>query len=213
MEKNPFKYHKIPNIYKRNSRGQITRELQDSVLFFNNLKFVPEIKIDGTNITIYYDWNKVHIYGRNYKEIQFKELNKFLHDKFAHRGFEELMEQEFWDKKVILYWEWIHPKVNSFCKMYWDNADFILFDVRIWDKFLWRENIRDIGRKLNINIVPILNIGDTLHNILSYKRPNDLLAKERTGNIVPAEWIVVKPAIPLYTNKERIVYKIKDFKK
>lgn len=101
---------------------------------------------------------------------------------------------------------------------------FVLFDVKIGDLWLTRDNVNDIAEKLGIESVPVIGTG-TLHHAIGMVA-NDK-AWDRYGVIMPpkplmskwgnfeAEGIVARPVVPLFNRKgERIITKIKavDFK-
>ena len=94
--------------------------------------------------------------------------------------------------------------------MYGDDQKFVLFDIKVRDKWLERENVIDIGRKMGMEVVPVIGEGtlDTL----------EALCKEgfdsQWGHF-QAEGIVARPKVELLTfNGHRIITKVKckDFK-
>jgi hypothetical protein len=89
-----------------------------------------------------------------------------------------------------------------------------LFDCKVGNLWLSRENVADIAKKLDIKIVPIIGTG-------SLKDAVDFVKKGYVSTIATnkeyvAEGLIMKPRVDLLTrNGERVVAKIKhrDFKR
>lgn len=211
-----MKYHKIETIYERDNvtgkliegkyRSKEVEFLKDNVWEFTE-------KVDGTNVRVIWDGYKVSFGGRTDKaEIPTRLLEK-LNILFGGEVKEQLFEQLFKEKEVVLFGEGYGPKIQSCGSSYVDEVDFILFDVAINGKYLSRNNVNEIATYFNIKSVPVLFTGVLEEGVKYVKsNPTSTIAKDKT---LPMEGLVARPVIELYSsNGERIIVKIKykDFK-
>lgn len=211
-----MKYHKIETIYERDNvtgkliegkyRSKEVEFLKDNVWEFTE-------KVDGTNIRVIWDGYKVSFGGRTDKaEIPTHLLEK-LNILFGGEVKEQLFEQLFKEKEVVLFGEGYGPKIQSCGSSYVDEVDFILFDVTVNGKYLSRNNVNEIATYFNIKSVPVLFTGVLEEGVKYVKsNPTSTIAKDKT---LPMEGLVARPMIELYSsNGERIIVKIKykDFK-
>lgn len=211
-----MKYHKIETIYERDNvtgkliegkyRSKEVEFLKDNVWEFTE-------KVDGTNIRVIWDGYKVSFGGRTDKaEIPTHLLEK-LNILFGGEVKEQLFEQLFKEKEVVLFGEGYGPKIQSCGGSYVDEVDFILFDVTVNGKYLSRNNVNEIATYFNIKSVPVLFTGVLEEGVKYVKsNPTSTIAKDKT---LPMEGLVARPMIELYSsNGERIIVKIKykDFK-
>ncbi|KKK87847.1 hypothetical protein LCGC14_2749110, partial [marine sediment metagenome] len=112
----------------------------------------------------------------------------------------------FGESMVCLYGEGFGAKIQKGGGNYNPTGvDFILFDVKVGNWWLERENIEDIASKLNIKVVPIIGKGTLI----------EAVDKTKTGHYSSfgqfiAEGIVVRPPITLFSRRgERLLGKIK----
>jgi len=86
-----------------------------------------------------------------------------------------------------------------------NGADFVLIDIKIDTWWLQRDNLEGIAAKLGIKIVPI--VGEfTLDEAIVFTKKG---FKSAWGDF-PAEGIVLKPKVDLFTRKgERVITKMK----
>ena len=211
-----MKYHKIETIYERDNvtgkliegkyRSKEVEFLKDNVWEFTE-------KVDGTNIRVIWDGYKVSFGGRTDKaEIPTHLLEK-LNILFGGEVKEQLFEQLFKEKEVVLFGEGYGPKIQSCGGSYVDEVDFILFDVTVNGKYLSRNNVNEIATYFNIKSVPVLFTGVLEEGVKYVKsNPTSTIAKDKT---LPMQGLVARPMIELYSsNGERIIVKIKykDFK-
>ena len=132
------KYEKIETIYQRDIDG--TKRLMPgiwqnpTVEFLKNLPWEWTEKVDGTNIRVYWDGHKVDFAGRTDRAIIPSELNERLIDLFGNSDSEQLFEQLFGEREVILFGEGYGRKIQSVGSRYIPNGvNFILFDLLIND--------------------------------------------------------------------------------
>ena len=211
-----MKYHKIETIYERDN---VTGKLIEGKYRSKEVEFLKDNiwefteKVDGTNVRVIWDGYRVSFGGRTDKaEIPTHLLEK-LNILFGGEVKEQLFEQLFKEKEVVLFGEGYGPKIQSCGSSYVDEVDFILFDVTVNGKYLSRNNVNEIATYFNIKSVPVLFTGVLEEGVKYVKsNPTSTIAKDKT---LPMEGLVARPMIELYSsNGERIIVKIKykDFK-
>jgi hypothetical protein len=224
-------YHKIQTLFKRYQDGPkkgkmirgdwTTPELE--YLAGNQWEFTE--KVDGTNIRVSYDpylhpSDQVRFAGRTDNAQIPQPLLDYLMSTFTSYPYHVFEDAS----RVILFGEGYGPKIQGGGK-YRDDHSFVLFDVKIGDWWLSRENVDDIAAKLGIESVPVIGTG-TLHDAidivetgLTWNDKGHLINWGRglvEGGLVSAwgnfeaEGIVARPVVPLFDRKgHRIITKIK----
>lgn len=210
-------YHKIETIFKREMGGNkkliegkfrnpIVEYLKDNEWYFTE-------KIDGTNIRVIWDGHNVSFKGRTDKAQIPKELLSKLEELFCGETNEEVFEQKFGNNQVVLYGEGYGAKIQKGGGNYSDSPEFILFDVKIGDIFLERENVVDIAKSLNIDVVPILGFTKLTDAITYVKsKPISQVGKK----IKEIEGVIGIPKQRIFDSQgNRVIMKIKvcDFTK
>lgn len=208
-------YHKINTLFMRDMEG--TKKLiegQYASPMLEMLKDIPWVfteKIDGTNIGIIWDGNRVSYRGKtDNANIPVRLLNA-LDNIFAGEEVEQMFEQMFGEKKVILYGEGYGGKIQS-GGHYSKDEKFMLFDVYFVEADLWakREVVEEIAKSLNLDIVPIVLTG-TLEEGVKYVKTNPLsnFSEKVTEGVVGRPMVELKDA-----QGKRVIVKIKcrDFK-
>lgn len=130
--------------------------------------------------------------------------------------------------KIILFGEGYGPKIQGGGK-YREDVSFVLFDVKIGNFYLSRDNVNDIASKLGIESVPVIGRG-TLYQAINYVKYGAPYLDEEVETILrvsdsdwitkgflksqwgdhEAEGIVARPVVDLFNRKgERIICKIK----
>ncbi len=212
-----YKYTKIETIYMRDIEG--TKQLiegsfrSDAIEFLKDLEWYGTEKIDGTNIGIYWDGHSISFQGRTERaQIPADLINK-LTEMFLNVETEELFEQTFGEKPVVLFGEGYGAKIQKGGGNYIpDGVSFILFDVYMPESNTWlrRDAIEDIGRTFGVDVVPIVYRGNLAGAVEFVKsHPMSTIGKAEM------EGIVCKPAYELLDrNGSRVIVKIKweDFK-
>ena len=202
-------YEKIETVFKRDAEGtkklipnkyrnETVEYLKDSMWYFTE-------KIDGTNIRVMWDGHNVSFGGRTDKAQIPKHLLKYLEEKFKTTEAEELFEQAFGEKEVILFGEGYGCKIQN-GGAYRDDVSFILFDVLIGDNYQSREWVVETAKMFNVEVVPVIlrgTIKEGIEFVMGHHkssignawmeglvgRPNVEL-RDRTGNrvIVKIKW-------------------------
>ena len=200
-------YEKIETIFVRDEK---TKKLNENVYRNEPVKFLKDIdwefteKIDGTNIRIVWDGHKVSYYGRTDKAQIPSQLMNRLIELFGGDVNEEMFEQKFGEKNVMLIGEGYGAKIQN-GSSYREDSDFILFDVLINDNYLSRENVKSIANYFNIDVVPTIMVGKLEDGINWVKtKPK---SKIGTAN---SEGLVARPLVELKDRTgNRIILKIK----
>lgn len=200
-------YHKIETIFKRDDTTKKLNEDEyrnEYVEFLKDNEWEFTEKIDGTNIRIYWDGHKVQYFGRTDKAQIPSQLLNYLIEKFGGDTNEEMFEQLFGNKEVTLIGEGYGAKIQNGGEYRQDNS-FALFDIMINDTFLGRENVKEIARILDIELVPVVLKG-TLQEGINYvkTKPNSMIGTAKS------EGLVARPRCELQDNQgNRIIVKIK----
>lgn len=204
------KYTKINTVYKRDENGRII-EGDFSIDEFDYLKdnlWVWTEKVDGTNIRVIWDGQRVRFGGRTDNAQIPAPLVDKLGELFIHSG---RLEAMFSGKPVTLYGEGYGAGIQKGGGDYIaDGVGFILFDVKIDTFWLQRQNVEDIARGLGVPVVPVVGVG-TLLEAVELVRAG---FQSQLKTTVP-EGLVMKPLCEMFCrNGNRIIAKIKtrDFK-
>lgn len=234
-------YHKIQTLFKRHldgpKKGKMIRgkwttpELE--YLAGNEWEFTE--KVDGTNIRVEcvnmstlpgrYVGKRVRFGGRSDNAQIPIDLYQHLEATFKASKFEEAGLEN-----LILFGEGYGPKIQGGGK-YRDDHSFVLFDVKIGDWWLKRQDVDDIASKLGIESVPVIGYGtlydaiDIVSSGLTWDKHGALKnwgyhggqsnsgrfsgLKSQWGDF-EAEGIVARPVVPMFDRKgQRIITKIK----
>lgn len=205
-----FEYQKIETLFNRETTGKkklIEGEFRNkTVELLKDFPWLFTEKIDGTNIRVHWDGHKVEFAGRTDKASIPQPLLNRLNELFAGSVNEELFEQLFGDKDVILFGEGYGNKIQKVGKLYRNDVDFILFDVMVDGLYLIRGSVDDIAKTFNVDTVPIIMIG-TLQEGIDYVKK---APQSKINTNAPMEGVVGKPLGDLCDRLgNRIVVKIK----
>lgn len=207
-------------MFKRNMEGDkkiiegqfTTPELE----YLKDKTWIFTEKVDGTNIRIMYDGKDIVFCGRSDNAQlpvplihRLDELFKTLKPRIV---FDELFTEEGGKEvNVCLYGEGYGARIQKGGGNYKsDGVDFVLFDVRVGDLYLKREDVKEIANALKIDVVPEVGRGTIQDAINMVKK-----GFQSTWGDFEAEGLVIKPEVELRTRTgERIITKIKavDFK-
>lgn len=132
-----------------------------------------------------------------------------LNEYFGGITNEEIFEQMFGEKEVVLYGEGYGNKIQKCGSSYLpDSVSFILFDVKVGERFLDRSCVSNIAAGFNVESVPISFIG-SISDAIAFVRtqPTSPIAVDK--NLV-IEGVVGTPQYPFLDCKgDRIITKIK----
>jgi ATP-dependent RNA circularization protein (DNA/RNA ligase family) len=212
-------YHKITTLFKRdpkNMRFVFEGQWAEPELeWLKDNEWIFTEKVDGTNIRVMWNGEKVSFGGKtDNAQIYVPLLNK-LAELFDTTPKRKLLREKFASDEtptdVCLYGEGYGARIQKGGGNYKkDDVDFVLFDVKIGDWWLKREDVEDIAVTLGIKVVPIVGNGTLLEAVELVKGG----LKSQWGDF-PAEGLVCRPAVELKNRRGyRIITKIKarDFK-
>ena len=206
-------YEKIETVFCRDTNGTkrliLNNYRNPTIAYLKDNIWLFTEKVDGTNIRVRWDGHKVEFGGRTDKaQIPGALLSK-LNEMFMTTEAEELFEQTWGDKEVILFGEGYGPKIQNGGE-YRSDVSFILFDVLVGDNYQERKWVEKTAQMFNIDVVPIVLTG-TIQDGINYvmKHPKS------TMGTAMMEGVVGRPMIELRDRRgERVIVKIKweDFK-
>lgn len=207
-------YPKIDSVYKRDERGafKLGEFAAPEFEYLFDKEWHWTEKIDGTNIRIMwnYEENAVRFGGRTDEALIPAKLLAYLQDTFTPDRFKKAcLEYD-----VTLYGEGYGAGIQKGGGNYSPDQKFILFDVKIGNFWLTRENIEDIARKMRIDVVDyigLLPLRDAVAYCMAFPS-----IKSKMFPDVGMEGYVGTPAVQLFNRKgERIITKVKfkDFNK
>ena len=199
-------YHKIETLLDRDEKFKVVKEKWrlPEFKYLKDNEWLWTEKIDGTNIRVMWNGQALMFGGKtDNAQIPSFLLSK-LKDLFPVTRFVELYPGS--ENAMCLYGEGFGAKIQKGGGNYIPNGcSFILFDVKIGEWWLERENIEDIAQKLSILAVPIIGKGNLIDaiGIVQKGYPSTF------GSFI-AEGIVVRPTVSLFSRRgERLIGKIK----
>lgn len=201
-------YHKIQTIFKRDMTNKAKTLLEGEWAkpefeYLANNKWSFTEKVDGTNIRIMFQDGHITFGGKTDSAQLPAQLVGCLNERFHPSMAEQLFN--IFGCDACLYGEGYGAKIQKGGGNYRADQDFVLFDVRVGDYWLRREDVEDVAKKLRLDIVPIIGEGN-LHDAIKLVK-GDLLS---TWGNFQSEGIVARPSVELKTRAgERIIAKIK----
>lgn len=209
-----IKYEKLETVFSRDTKG--TKALipgawrNPSVEFLKDNEWEWTEKVDGTNIGIVWDGYRVSYQSRTERAQIPPSLQKKLEEIFGTQEAEQVFEEQFGEKNVILFGEGYGNKIQFGSQYISDDVGFILFDLWIGGNYQPRKSVEDVARMFGIPVVPIVGEG-TLDEAIEFvkKHPQSFLGD------LPMEGVVCRPKMELRDRcGNRIITKIKwcDFK-
>jgi len=204
-------YHKIETIFERDMEG--SKKLFEgkfrnpTIEYLKDNQWIFTEKVDGTNIRVHWDGHKVIFGGRTDNAQIPAILVQKLNELFSGQVNEEIFEQKFGENPITIYGEGYGAKIQKGGGLYREDIGFIVFDIQVRDIFLERENIEDLAKSFNLEVVPIVLKG-TIQEAVNYvkSKPNSVIAKQEKE----MEGVVGKSLIELKNRKgDRLIVKIK----
>ena len=204
-------YHKIETLFERDMEGSkklIEGKFRSlAVEFLKDNQWYFTEKVDGTNIRVQWDGHKVFFGGRTDNAQIPTNLMYALNDLFLGVTNEEVFEQKFGETPVTFYGEGYGEKIQKGGGLYREGVGFMLFDVRVGETWLERENVEDIAKSFNLPVVPIVLTGTIAEGVAYVKsKPNCTVAEQEKE----AEGLVGRPVVELTDRRrQRLIIKIK----
>ena len=202
-------YHKIETVFERDMEG--SKKLIEGKFRNETVEFLKDAtwqfteKIDGTNIRVYWDGHTISFAGRTDRAQIPNHLLNQLNEIFSNVVTEELFEQMFGEKEVILFGEGYGTKIQKVGSLYRPDVSFILFDVMVGGLYLARANVEAIAKSFGIDVVPILFEGTIQEAVNMVKnKPSSTI-----GN-APMEGLVGRPKVEVLDRLgNRLIVKVK----
>ena len=200
-------YHKIQTVFKRDMQknGKTLLEGQWTLPEFQYLagnQWVFTEKVDGTNIRVMFKGGAVTFGGKTDNAQIPAQLVARLNERFLLMA---ARIQEVFGCDACLYGEGYGAKIQKGGGNYRPDQDFVLFDVRVGEWWLQRDDVEDVAVKLGVDVVPIIGEG-TLHDAIAQAKAGI----GSTWGAFQAEGIVARPKTEINTrNGHRIITKIK----
>lgn len=175
--------------------------------FLKDNEWVFTEKVDGTNIRVMFDGNEIRYAGKTDNAQLAGDLIETLHKKFDPQL--ELLKETFppkegEDMQVCLYGEGYGAGIQK-GGCYREDKNFVLFDIKIGELWLFREDVEELAKKFGIDIVPIVGKGTLEDGINLVKKGFN----SAWGDFI-AEGIVARPKTELRTRRgDRLITKIK----
>ena len=211
-------YQKIETPFVRDMDGSkklILGQFRNPMVeYLKGLNWICTEKVDGTNIRVHWDGHSFSFYGRTDAATIPPFLLVKLEEIFKNNETEQVMEQLFADREVLLVGEGYGNKIQKCGSNYISNTvDFIGFDVMVkqvegerWF-YLDRRDAEDVYKALGIKMVPIvatMTLNDAVCAVMS--KPYSLISE--TKQVM--EGLVCVPDVPVYDKQgNRIIVKIK----
>lgn len=197
-------YHKIQSIYKRDPKGKFLmgQFSRPEIEFLENLEWNFTEKVDGTNIRLGYDdEGNFRIGGRTERA----QIPTFLLDALQDLDLGTRLHEAVDTKNVCLYGEGYGAKIQKGGGNYRPDNGFVLFDVRIGNFWLLREDVEDIASQLGLDIVPKVGRGTLGEGIKIVTE-----GLQSYWGKFEAEGIIATPTVPMFDRRgSRIITKIK----
>lgn len=198
-------YMKINNIFKFDEKYREIVGMTDTYKVLKDIEWIGTEKVDGTNIRIYWDGHEIQIGGRTDKAQIPNNLMEYLSKTFLTQEMEYVFEQMFGEKEVYLFGEGYGYKIQANGDKYFvdrKSVGFILFDVKIDNFYLSRENVNDIANKLGLVSVPIVFRG-SLDEAIKFVKEHPMSILGDCSHEM--EGLVLQPSITLYDSQHKLI--------
>ncbi|KKW10401.1 MAG: hypothetical protein UY48_C0038G0001, partial [Candidatus Gottesmanbacteria bacterium GW2011_GWB1_49_7] len=193
-------YHKIESVLFREAK---THKFIDGCWclpefsFLQNVEWICEEKVDGTNVRVMWDGWAVSFGGKtDNAQLPVPLLNR-LCEMFTETKMREAFpatEGDLAIREICLYGEGYGAKIQKGGERYTaDGVDFVLFDVKIGNWWLKRDGVEDVAMRLALHSAPI-RLRGTLCQAIDFTRTG---FESQWGHF-PAEGLVCRPAIDLF---------------
>lgn len=207
-------YHKIQTVFKRDpeNRHKTLLDGEWSIPEFgyladNEWQFTE--KVDGTNIRVMcsasHEFGYGIVFGGKTHNAQIPAFLVSKLEQMFHIISKRQLLAEIFPEGACLYGEGYGAKIQKGGGNYRSDQSFVLFDVKVGDWWLQRQDVENIAEKLGIDVVPFIGEG-TLADMVEFTQKR---FASRWGDF-PAEGIVARPTTELRTRSgHRIITKIK----
>lgn len=198
-------YHKIVTVWERDPETKFKTLIQGKWAtpefeYLHGLDWLWTEKVDGTNIRVIWDGEKVVFGGKTDAAQLYAPLVERLQSLFYAGALARIFDQP-----ACLYGEGFGPRIQKGGSHYGESVDFALFDVLVNGNWLERVNVQDIANKLQCQIAPLVGRG-SLDEAIAVARSG---MTSLWGNF-QSEGLVCRPAVEMRDRRgNRIITKIK----
>lgn len=216
-------YHKIESIFKRYEKGhEYAFKFIEGEYRLPEFEYLKDViwtwdeKIDGTNIRLIAEPGAKDIrYGGKTERAQ---IPTFLLSKLQELISVEKMREVFSEDgteeepmTICLYGEGMGKKIQKGGGNYIpDGVDFALFDVKVGDWWLKREDVEDVAEKLGLTLAPIVGEGTLMEAMELAKSGFSSVWHLGSDKEFRAEGLVLRPKVQLFNRQgRRIITKMK----
>lgn len=200
-------YPKIHSLYKRDEKGRMILGdwSREEFCYLRDNSWMFTEKVDGTNVRVMWDGEKVRFGGKTDNAQMPVFLMECLLQLFTAEKVGAVFGAES-TSSACLYGEGYGARIQRGGGHYKpDGVDFVLFDVKVGDWWLKREDMDDVAAKLGIASVPIVGDGMLcgLENYVASK-------PQSSWGDFPMEGVVARPLVDLRDRAgNRIITKLK----
>lgn len=216
-------YTKINTLYKRNEKGMIMLGdfSRPEFEYLYNVKWKAFEKVDGTNMSYYWDGHNMQIHGKSENASIPSRLLTVMESLLNEDKLREVFPIKYDENgnevpfMVRIYGEGYGVGIQKCGGSYIQkNNHFRVFDIKINDFWLEWDNVLDICSKLGLDVVQ--SYGEmTLAEAEEFVK-NGFFSPIAENKELKAEGLVLRPLVQ-FTNRmgERVMVKIKtcDYKK
>lgn len=202
-----MEYHKIQSVFKRDPATKNKRFLMwdfsmPEFEYLKGLAWVGTEKIDGTNIRIYGKSEDGFIAGKTSNAQIHQGLYRHL-----ETVRDRLIDSDLPDT-IVLYGEGYGAKIQKGGQYIPDTQSFVLFDVQIAGNYQPRRTVEDIAARLNLPLVPILEIMSLVEWVNAIASGEFIDSHLHPG--AKNEGVVLRPLVELQTRDgKRVITKLK----
>ncbi len=153
-------------------------------------KWLVQEKIDGTNIRVHYDHNanNPEILGREEDSMVPMPLWRVITDQLTQVKLDTLFKHIGYER-VTLFGEGYGNSIQKAGKSYRSDIGFILFDVKVNERWLSQSTVQEIAASLCIPYAPIIGIM-TEQEIVEYVKSKPMSLCSETPQVI--EGIIAK---------------------
>ena len=201
-------YHKIQTVYYRDPENDLKTLLEGQFAkpefeYLQNNMWGFDEKVNGTCIRIIIENGQLVIKGKQEKSQVRKDLLIKLNSIFQPRLKE--MNEVFRNTNICMYGEGFGAKIQKGGGNYRKDQGFVLFDIKIENWWLKREDVASIAKELDLIVIPRIGEG-TLHDMVKLVKNG---FNSTWGDFI-AEGVVARPLVELKVRSgKRIITKLK----
>lgn len=209
-------YTKINTLYKRDSKGKIMlgEYSRPEFEYLHDVKWRAFLKIDGTNMSYYWDGHVLEIHGKSENADISPKLRAKMESILTAEKMSELFPVKYDEagneipQKVIIYGEGYGVGIQGGGGYNSKENLFRVFDINIDGWWLEWDDVLDICAKLELETAPYY--GEmTIAEAEEMVKPGFKCPISEDPELI-AEGLVLRPIVQLFNKRgERIMVKIK----